>query len=114
MYGILSVLLRVYISLLLINCSEKSNIFSWVYLLIAGVFWVKSIRFEMVESINRISIIILLVQYFMLLLNINPNSPFYDAQYGPYSLVGMVLKDPSWLSYLAFGGVPTNDLRGSS
>lgn len=114
MFGLLSILLRLYVSLLLINCSEKSNIFSWVYLIIAGVFWVRSIRFEMVESINRISIIILLVQYFLLLLNINIHSSFYVEQYAPYSLIGLVLKDPNWLSYLAFGGVPDNDLRGSS
>lgn len=68
----------------------------------------------MVESINRISIIILLAQYFLLLLNINPSSQFYVEQYAPYSLIGLGLKSTDWQSYLAFGGVPTNDLRGSS
>lgn len=47
-FGMLTVLLRVYITLLLINCSEKANIFSWVYLIIAAVFWIKTIRYEMV------------------------------------------------------------------
>jgi hypothetical protein len=50
----------------------------------------------------------------MLLLNINPNSPYYVEQYAPYSLVGEVLYNQSWLSYLAFGGIPQNDLRNSN
>jgi hypothetical protein len=50
----------------------------------------------------------------MLLTNINPNSPYYVGQYAPYSLIGKVLTNQSWLSYLAFGGVPDNNLRNSN
>lgn len=114
MFGVMSLLLRFYVFLLLINCSVKSNVFSWVYLGIAGFFWVKSIRFEMLEYINRICIVLLLIQYLLLLLNINPNSPCYTPDYAPYTLIGKVLTNQSWLSYLAFGGVPSDNLRSSN
>lgn len=110
----MSLLLRFYVFLLLINCSVKSNVFSWVYLGIAGVFWVKSIRFEMLEYINRICIVLLLIQYFLFLLNINPSSPGYSADYAPYTLIGKVLFDQNWVSYLAFGGVPAGETRNSN
>lgn len=47
----------------------------------------------MVEDINRISIVILLVQYLFLLLNINSSSAGYVDLYAPYSLVGQWITD---------------------
>lgn len=57
------------------------------------MFWVKTIKYEMVEDINRISIVILLVQYLFLLLNINSSSAGYVDLYAPYSLVGQWITD---------------------
>lgn len=45
LFGLLSAMLRLYILLLLLNSYAKSNIFSWIYLLIALVYWNISARF---------------------------------------------------------------------
>ena len=77
LFGILSATLSLYILLLLLNSYAKSNIFSWVYLIVALVYWNIRIHFEMVQNINKIAITILVIQYILLLFNINP----YDATY---------------------------------
>lgn len=79
-------LLRFYLLMMLINLYEKSNIFAFFYLFSVLFFWFKKLHFSMVKDINKIAIIILLLQYVMLLLDItNKSSPlilpeFPDSQ----------------------------------
>lgn len=76
--GILSATLRLYILLLLLNSYAKSNIFSWVYLVVALIYWNISLNFSMVQNINKVAIIILLLQYMLLLFNLNSfDAPYY-------------------------------------
>lgn len=78
LFGVLSAMLRLYILMLLLNSYAKSNIFSWVYLIVALIYWNLRIKFQLVENINKIAIVILLIQYTLLLFNINPfDSPYY-------------------------------------
>lgn len=65
-------LLRFYLLMMLINLYEKSNIFAIAYLFSVLYFWFQRLHFKMVRNINKIAIIILLLQYVMLLFDITP------------------------------------------
>lgn len=60
--------------MMLINLYEKSNIFAFAYLFSVLYFWFQPLKFKMVRNINKIAIVILLMQYVILLMDINPNT----------------------------------------
>lgn len=59
---------------MVINIYEESNIFSFAYLIAILYFWFQSISFQLVNNINKAAIVILLLQYFTLLLDICPET----------------------------------------
>lgn len=71
LYGLLIGLLRTYLLMILVNLYEKSNIFAFFYLFSILFFWFRKLDFNLVTGINKIAILILLLQYIMLLLDIN-------------------------------------------
>jgi hypothetical protein len=81
MYGALMFLLRLYLLMMLINLYKKSNIFSFVYLISVLYFWFQKLHFRMVRHINKIAIIILLLQYLLLLLDITPDTSSLPLPY---------------------------------
>jgi hypothetical protein len=86
LYGLLTAMVRTYLWLMLINVYEKSNIFAFAYMAAVFYFWFKKIEFSIVKDINKAAIVILLLQYFMLLLDIDPNSSPLPLPVGTSSL----------------------------
>ena len=67
------------------------------------------------ENINKIAIVILLTQYTLLLFNINAfDAPYYEVEFEPYTIAGKGIKNPEWLTYLAFGGNSSNEFKTST
>lgn len=88
--------------MMLINLYQKSNIFAFAYLFAVFFFWFQPLHFRMVRHINKISIIILLLQYMVLLLDINPltsSLPLPNEQQN-LSILRMFISDYKWISYL--------------
>lgn len=87
---------------------KKQDIFSWIYLIAA--FQGSSIR-----EINRNTTILVMLQYFIMLLNIKPiTSPLtidnYLLNYRDMSFIENFIEDSELLEYLAF----TNDTDDTS
>jgi len=71
-YGCLNFIIRFYLWLMLMNVYAKNNIFSIAYLVAVLVFWFRRLEFNLIRDINKAAIVILLLQYLVLLLDINP------------------------------------------
>lgn len=81
MYGLLNLIIRVYLWLMLINVYEKSNIFAFFYLIAVLYFWFKPLNFDLIRNINKAAIIILSLQYLVLLLDINSKISYLPIPY---------------------------------
>jgi hypothetical protein len=57
-----------------INLYQKQSIFAFAYLFAILYFWIQTLSFKMVRDINKVSIIIILLQYFVLLLDVGNTS----------------------------------------
>lgn len=71
LYGCIHFMIRFYLWLMLINLYSKGNIFAFAYFIAVLCFWFRDVDFGLVRSINKAAIIILLLQYFILLLDVN-------------------------------------------
>ncbi len=92
LYGTMTFLIRLYLWLMLLNLYEKTNVFSFAYLITIFFFWFRTIRFNLVKDINKAAIIILLAQYFFLLLDISENtSPLPAPSSTNLSLLQVIL-----------------------
>ena len=69
--GAIDAIIRAYLWLMLLNVYVKSSVFSIIYLLAVLAFWFKPLSVNLVKDINKAAIIILVLQYVMLLLDIN-------------------------------------------
>ncbi len=81
LYGALMFLLRFYLLMMMINLYDKSNIFSFAYLAAVLYFWFQKLHFKMVRNINKIAIVILLIQYIVLLMDITPDTSSLPLPY---------------------------------
>ena len=81
MYGGLMLLLRFYLLMMMVNLYDKSNIFSFAYLGSVLYFWFQKLHFKMVRNINKIAIVILLIQYIVLLMDITPDTSSLPLPY---------------------------------
>ena len=104
LYGLLIGLLRTYLLMILVNLYEKSNIFAFFYLFSILFFWFRKLDFNLVTGINKIAILILLLQYIMLLLDINSQtSPLPLPEHPDYQTLSFLqtyLKSSKWIAYL--------------
>jgi len=82
MYGILNLIIRLYLWLMLINVYEKTNIFAFFYLIAVLIFWFKPLNFDLIRNINKAAIIILILQYLALLLDMNSTISSLPLPYG--------------------------------
>lgn len=65
-------------------------------------FWFQKLHFKMVKNINKIAIVILLLQYVILLFDINPNTsslPLPNAGTN-LSILSMFITNKEWVDYL--------------
>ena len=93
-------LIRLYLLMMLINLYEKSNIFAFAYLIAVLIFWFQNVRFQLIKDINKAAIIILILQYVMLLLDINnTTSPLPKPNSQDLSLLNNFLSQ-KWIDYL--------------
>lgn len=102
LYGLLSALIRVYLWLMLINVYEKSNIFAFAYMAAVFYFWFRNVQFSFVKDINKAAIIILLFQYFMLLLDIDLTTSPLPLPVGTssLSLLKEYIQNPQLIDFL--------------
>ena len=102
-YGFMMALIRLYLLMMLINLYEKSNIFSFAYLFAVLFFWFKDVKFQLIKDINKAAIIILILQYFVLLLDITSStSPLPLPNSQNLSLLNRFLSD-EWIDYVLLG-----------
>ena len=88
---------------MLINLYEKSNVFSFAYLFAVLYFWFKEVRFQLIKDINKAAIIILVLQYFFVLLDVNQQtSPLPLPNNQNLSLFDRFLPE-EWINYLLIG-----------
>jgi len=67
-------------------------------------FWFRKIEFTVVKDINKAAIIIFLIQYLILLLDIEQNtSPLPLPNDRNLSLLQKYVTDPEWLKFLVIG-----------
>jgi len=81
MYGLLNFIIRIYLWLMLINVYAKTNVFAFFYLFAVLIFWFKKLDFDLIRNINKAAIIILLLQYVVLLLDINSAISYLPIPY---------------------------------
>ena len=72
LFGLLTFIIRFYLWLMLINVYAKSDIFAFGYLAAVIYFWFQDANFDMIRNINKAAIVLLLLQYVVLLFDINP------------------------------------------
>ncbi|KAL4474993.1 hypothetical protein ABPG74_001689 [Tetrahymena malaccensis] len=106
-YSTLFIIQRIYVLILLFDSNSKQNAFSWIYLILAAYFWVRTPKSSTIRALNRWTIFVLLLQYIFLLLNINPNTslipiPSYLWNLKNMSVIDNILSDTQMQSYLAF------------
>lgn len=101
-YGCLNFIIRFYVWLMLINVYAKNDAFAIAYLIAILVFWFKKLQFNLIKDINKAAIIILCLQYFVLLLDINTvTSPLPLPTQNDISLLEYFIKDPAWVEFIA-------------
>ncbi|KAL4512199.1 hypothetical protein ABPG72_005201 [Tetrahymena utriculariae] len=108
-YSTLFIIQRIYVLILLFDSNSKQNAFSWIYLILAAYFWVRTPKSSTIRALNRWTIFVLLLQYIFLLLNINPTTslipiPSYLWSLKNMSVIDNILSDTQIQSYLAFDG----------
>lgn len=98
--GIMMALIRFYLLMMLINLYEKSNIFAFAYLFIVLFFWFRTIRFHMIKDINKAAIAILILQYLVLLLDINGKTSSLPPPNDQNLSILNRLLSQEWIDYL--------------
>jgi hypothetical protein len=102
LYGCIHFMIRFYLWLMLINLYSKGNIFAFAYLIAVLWFWFRDVNFGLIRNINKAAIIILLLQYFGLLLDVNTTtSPISLPTDQNLSLLEFLIDDPAWVNFLA-------------
>ncbi|EAR86334.2 transmembrane protein, putative (macronuclear) [Tetrahymena thermophila SB210] len=106
-YSTLFIIQRIYVLILLFDSNSKQNAFSWIYLILAAYFWVRTPKSSTIRALNRWTIFVLLLQYIFLLLNINLKTslipiPSYLWNLKNMSVIDNILSDTQIQSYLAF------------
>lgn len=110
LYGCIHFMIRFYLWLMLINLYSKGNIFAFAYFIAVLWFWFRDVNFGLVRSINKAAIVILLLQYFVLLLDVNPTtSPISLPTEDNLSLLEYLIDDPDWVDFLAVSSSESNN-----
>jgi hypothetical protein len=95
---------------MLINLYSKNNVFGLAYLIAVLCFWFKDVHFSLIKDINKAAIIILLLQYFFLILDINPTtSPISLPTKENLSILEYLINDPYWVDFLAVSSSAGNN-----
>lgn len=102
LYGCIHFMIRFYLWLMLINLYSKGNIFAFAYFIAVLWFWFREVNLGLVRSINKAAIFILLLQYFVLLLDVNTTtSPLPLPNNEKLSLLEHFIDNPDWVDFLA-------------
>jgi len=103
-YALLASMVRIYLWLMLINVYERSSFSAFLYLFTLFYFWFRKIEFTVVKDINKAAIIIFLIQYLMLLLDVEQNTtPLPLPNDRNLSFLQKYITDPDWLKFLVVG-----------
>ena len=71
---------HIYVLIMLFNSEIKSNVFSWLYLVLVAFFWLyksksnRKFETDSVRLLNSTSIFTIIIQYAFLLCNITPQT----------------------------------------
>jgi hypothetical protein len=107
MVGLLNFIIRFYLWLMLLNVYAKSNMFAFGYLGAVVYFWFQSISFDLIRTINKAAIVLLLLQYVALLMDINNvTSPLGLPYANDLSLLEYLIEDPEWVNFIAVSSAP--------
>lgn len=106
MQGYLVALERVFMVLILVNCELKQNMFALIFLAISAYYWIIKQSSSKIKTMNSISIILMLLQYILFLLNINHQTalvylPKYLVDHRSMSVAALFLNQ-EYTSYLGF------------
>ena len=105
--GVLMALLRVYLLVMFINFYSKANVFAFAYLISILVFWFSPLHFYQIRNINKIAIIILVLQYLVLLLAIDEHTSSLPLPNNTsLSILSYFISSEEWIQYLLVGDVP--------
>jgi hypothetical protein len=92
---------------MLLNVYAKSNMFAFGYLGAVVYFWFQSISFDLIRTINKAAIVLLLLQYVALLMDINNvTSPLGLPYANDLSLLEYLIEDPEWVNFIAVSSAP--------
>lgn len=110
LYGCIHFMIRFYLWLMLINLYSKSNVFAIAYFIAVLCFWFREVHFTLIRNINKAAIIILLLQYFVLLLDVNTTtSPLPLPTTHNLSLLEAVIDNDAWVNFLAVSSSDDNN-----
>lgn len=110
LYGCIHFMIRFYLWLMLINLYSKANIFAFAYFIAVLWFWFRDVNFGLVRSINKAAIVILLLQYFVLLLDVNTTtSPISLPTRNSLSLLEYLIDNADWVDFLAVSSSESNN-----
>lgn len=100
---------RVCVMILLFNADVSINIFSWIYMVLALYFWVIQNSQYSIKTMNLSSIVVILLQYTIILMNISPKTspiwmPAYLYEEKTLSLIEYLsgTSEDQWLEYFGF------------